>query len=124
MLIRALNMINQNDTSETRAWAHGYHDATIRQFCQEEGVSRGGNRAIQSYCDVGNGWASNPTYEYGKLFYLVFYTIFDEDPCYFIDVAKQIMTDNHWLLRYPKQVQGAHDTNPKYSEANKKTASR
>jgi hypothetical protein len=44
--IRALNMINQNDKSEILAWAHDCHDATIRQFCQEEGVARGGNRTI------------------------------------------------------------------------------
>jgi hypothetical protein len=120
MLNWALNMINKNDKSEIRAWAHDCHDATIRRFCQEEGVTRGASRAIQSYRDVGNGWVCNPTYEYRKLVYLFLYTRFDEDPCYFIDAAKQFMKDNHWLLCDPKQSHGAHDVNPKYIEANQK----
>jgi hypothetical protein len=120
MLIWTLNMINQNDKSEIRAWAHDYHDATIRQFCQEEGVTRGDNRAIQSYRDVGNGWVSNPTYEYGKLVYLLLYTRFNEDPCYFIDAETQCMKENHWLIHDPKQSQGANNVNPKYIKANQK----
>jgi hypothetical protein len=83
ILIQALNMINQNDKSEIRAWAHDYHNATIHQFC---------------YRNLGNGWVSNPTYEYGKLVYLVLYKRFDEDPSYFVDAAKEFMKANHWLI--------------------------
>jgi hypothetical protein len=120
MFSGALNMINQNDKSQIRAWDHYYHDATIRRFCQEEGVIIGGNRAIQSYRDLGNGWVCNPTYEYGKLVYLILYMRFDEDPPYFIDAGKKFMKENLWLLRNPKQAHGAHNVNPKYIEANQK----
>jgi hypothetical protein len=83
-------------------------------------VTRGGNRATQSDCDVGNGWVSNPAYEYGKLVYLVLDMIFDEYPCYFINAAKQFMEENHWLLRNLKQSQGEHGINSNYIEANQK----
>jgi hypothetical protein len=50
---------------------------------------------IQNYKDIGAGWFSEPTYEYGQKVYLIVYTRFEQNPNYYIDAAKEFMRETY-----------------------------
>jgi hypothetical protein len=102
MLLRALTHINQDDKAELRAWTYDTHDWVVWKFIQEKGMTRRNSLPIQTYKDIGTGWFSESTYEYGKYIYMVVFTSFEENPNYNIDCMRDLMTINQWQLRDPQ----------------------